>query len=403
MRSHYATLTDSLSFDRREMLRAAGAGAALLGGRMVLGVPSAAGQDAPPEVTTNIDEFMKVPRGPHALPGPFPGRVVKVTDPQALVGDVVDAKAVREMVEEGIAALTGKSLRKSFRLLFTPDDVIGLKVNPVGAPLISTRPEVVEAVVRWLVDNRVPRRNIVIWDRFEEMLPEAGFTPQRFPGVRIVGMQRMAEEGQSFRDASGQHISAANFDSKAVYLARGVVGKGVRGYKDDEFYLNQHVFAGEESYFGRLVTQELTKIVNLAAYKNTGNGISMATKNVGYAAICNTGRLHQPLFFKVCTEVLAAPCVREKLVLNITDGLRGQYDGGPDKNEQFVYANNALYFATDPFALDMVCHRELVAVRKARGVTVNEHPRFVEYLHYAEKLGLGVVAPERLRLVEVRA
>lgn len=403
MRSHYATLTDSLGFDRRELLRAAGAGAALLGGRMVLGVPSAAGQQAPPEVTTNIDEFMKVPRGPHALPGPFPGRVVKVTDPEALVGDVVDGKAVREMVEEGIAKLTGRSLKKSFRLLFTPDDVIGLKVNPVGAPLISTRPEVVEAVIRWLVDNRVRRSNIVIWDRFEEMLPDAGFTPQRFPGVRIVGMQRMAEEGQSFRDASGQHISAGNFDPTAVYLARGVVGKGVRGYKDDEFYLNQHVFAGEESYFGRLVTQELTKIVNLAAYKNTGNGISMATKNLGYAAICNTGRLHQPLFFKVCTEVLAAPCIREKLVLNITDGLRGQYDGGPDKNEQFVYANNALYFATDPFALDMVCHRELVAVRKARGVTVNEHPRFVEYLHYAEKLGLGVVAPERLRLIEVRA
>lgn len=403
MRSHYATLTDSLIFDRRELLRAAGAGAALLGSRLALGVPSAAGQEASPEVTTNIDEFMKVPRGPHALPGPFPGRVVKVTNANALVGDVVDGKAVREMVEEGIATLTGKSLRKSFRLLFTPDDVVGLKVNPVGAPLISTRPEVVEAVIRWLVDNRVRRSNIVIWDRFEEMLPDAGFTPQRFPGVRIVGMQRMAEEGQSFRDASGQHISAANFDSKAVYLARGVVGKGVRGYKDDEFYLNQHVFAGEESYFGRLVTQELTKIVNLAAYKNTGNGISMATKNLGYAAICNTGRLHQPLFFKVCTEVLAAPCIREKLVLNITDGLRGQYDGGPDKNEQFVYANNALYFATDPFALDMVCHRELVAVRKARGVTVNEHPRFVEYLHYAEKLGLGVVASERLRLVEVRA
>lgn len=403
MGRHYSTLTDSLSFDRRELLRAAGAGAALLGGRMVLGVPSAAGQEAPPAVTTNIDEFMRVPRGPHALPGPFPGRVVKVTDPKALVGDAVDGKVVREMVEEGVATLTGRNLKKSFRMFFTPGDVIGLKVNPVGAPLISTRPEVVEAVIRWLVDNRVRRSNIVIWDRFEEMLPQAGFTPQRFPGVRIVGMQRMAEEGQSFRDASGQHISAGNFDPKAVYLARGVVGKGVRGYKDDEYYLNQHVFAGEESYFGRLVTQELTKIVNLAAYKNTGNGISMATKNIGYAAICNTGRLHQPLFFKVCTEVLAAPYIREKLVLNITDGLRGQYEGGPDKNEQFVYANNALYFATDPFALDMVCHRELVAVRRARGVTVNEHPRFVEYLHYAEKLGLGVVAPERLRLIEVKA
>jgi hypothetical protein len=403
MSLHYSTLNDSLNFDRRELLRAAGAGAALVGGRLVLGVPAATTQETPPPVTTNIDDFLKVPRGPHALPGPFPGRVVKVVNAKALRGDKVDARAVREMVESGIARLTGQNLRKSFSMLFSREDVIGLKVNPVGAPLISTRPEVVEAVIAWLVDNKMRRSNIVIWDRFEEMLPAAGFTPQRFPGVRIVGMQRMAEEGQSFRDEAGEHISAGNFDREAVYLARGVVGKGVRGYKDDEFYLNQHVFAGEESYFGRLVTQELTKIVNLAAYKNTGNGISMATKNLGYAAICNTGRLHQPLFFKVCTEVLAAPCIREKLVLNITDGLRGQYDGGPDKNEQFVYANNALYFATDPFALDMVCHRELVAVRKAKGVTVNEHPRFSEYLHYAEQLGLGAVAPERLRVIEVRA
>lgn len=403
MSPHYSTLTDSQRFDRRELLRAAGAGAALLGGRLVLGVPAAAGQDAAPEVTTNIDEFMKVPRGPHALPGPFPGRVVKVTDPKALAGDAVDGRVVREMVEQGIRTLTGTSLRKSFRMLFTTDDVVGLKVNPVGAPLIATHPEVVDAVVRWLVDNRLPRRNIVIWDRFEGMLAEAGFTPQRFPGVRIEGLQRMAEEGQSFRDAAGNHISASSFDREAAYLARGVTGTGVRGYQDDEFYLNQHVFNGEASYFGSLLTKRLTKLVNLAAYKNTGNGISMATKNIGYAAICNTGRLHQPLFFKVCTEVLAAPCIREKLALNITDGLRGQYDGGPDKNEQFVYPNHALYFATDPFALDMVCHRELVAVRKVKGVTVNEHPRFTEYLHYAERLGLGVVAPERLRLVEVKA
>ena len=125
----------------------------------------------------------------------------------------------------------------------------------------------------------------------------------------------------------------------------------------------------------------------------------MATKNVGYAAVCNTGRLHAPLGFKVCTEVLAAPPVRDKLVLNITDGLRGQYEGGPDKNEKFMYPNRSLYFATDPFALDAVCHRELVAKRKEMGIAVNEHPRFTEYLDYAEKLGLGVVDPAKVTLV----
>ena len=217
--------------------------------------------------------------------------------------------------------------------------------------------------------------------------------------MRIEGLQTMDEQGNAWRDAGGRHVSAANFDTAAYYFAKGVLGKGVRGYKDDESYMNQHVFAGEYSYFGTLVSRRLTKIVNLAAYKNTGNGISMATKNLGFGSICNTGRLHAPLFFRVNTEVLAAPWVRDKLVLNITDGLRGQYEGGPDKNEKFVYPNHALYVATDPFALDMVCHRELVAKRKAMGIAVNEHPKYTEYLLYGERLGLGVATPDRIRLV----
>jgi uncharacterized Fe-S center protein len=88
-------------------------------------------------------------------------------------------------------------------------------------------------------------------------------------------------------------------------------------------------------------------------------------------------------------------------VLNITDGLRGQYDGGPDKNAQFVYANHSLYFATDPFALDMTCHNEIVAKRREAGATVNENPRFTEYLRYAETLGLGVANVEKITLLKV--
>ncbi len=357
-------------------------------------------KDAVPEVETNIADFLKVPKTAHSLPGPFPGKVVKVTDPRSLVDEKVDGKVVAEMVERGIRTLTGTTMEKSFQTFFTPDDVVGLKVNPVGPPLISTKPEVVEAVIRWLVDNKLPAKNIVIWDRFDLDLKDAGFTAARFPGVRVEALQTIVDEGQSFRDADGNHISAARFDPDVYYFAKGIVGKGVRGYKDDEFYLNQHVFAGEYSYFGKLLTRDITKLVNLAAYKNTGNGISMATKNLGYAAVCNTGRLHAPLFFNVCTEVLAAPVVRDKLVLNITDGLRGQYEGGPDKNEKFVYPNCSLYFATDPFALDMVCHREIVAKRKEMGIAVNEHPRFTEYLYYAEKLGLGVADPARISLVK---
>jgi hypothetical protein len=34
------------------------------------------------------------------------------------------------------------------------------------------------------------------------------------------------------------------------------------------------------------------------------------------------------------------------------------------------------------------------------GVKVNEHPKFTEYLRYAERLGIGLVSPDRLRQVK---
>ncbi|MBZ5496921.1 MAG: DUF362 domain-containing protein [Acidobacteriia bacterium] len=387
--------------DRREFVKTLGTCSIAAGG-IVLGVPMFGQEKEPPQkVETNILDFTKVPKTRYSLPGPFPGRVIRVTDKRSLQEDRFDAKVIAEMVEKGIARLTGKSTKESFGLFFEQNDIIGLKVNPVGPPLINTRPELVEAVIEWLVTSGVPKQNIIIWDRFDYMLKDAGFTPARFPGVGIQGLQTMDETGNNWRDQDGNHLSINNFDREFYYFAKGVVGKNVQGYKDDEFYLNQHVFNGEYSYFGKLITRKLTKIVNLAAYKNTGNAISMACKNLGYGSICNSGRLHAPLSLNVCAEVLAAPVIRDKLVLNITDGIRGQYEGGPDKNAQFVYANHSLYFATDPFALDMVCHRELVGKRKEMGIQVNENPRFTEYLHYGEKLGLGVANVEKINLVQV--
>jgi uncharacterized Fe-S center protein len=95
--------------------------------------------------------------------------------------------------------------------------------------------------------------------------------------------------------------------------------------------------------------------------------------------------------------VPAFPAIRDKLVLNITDGLRGQYDGGPSAAAQFIYDYKSLFFATDPFALDAVCHDLMVQKRKSAGVKVSEHARYTDYLRYAERLGLGVVDPAKVQ------
>ena len=386
---------------RREFLRLS----AIAGSGVVLGVPAFGDQtdaEQPAKPRTNIDDVKDLPRTATSLPGPHPGRVVTVHDAAVGSGGAPVAEAVAAMFNRGLAALTGKDPQASVAALaIGPDDIVGIKVNPVGPGLISTHHGLVEAIIAWLEQGGLPRRNIVIWDRFESMLADAGFTSDRYPGVRIEALQIIDEsafgEGNTdtsgYLDADGRHRSHDRFDPDVVYWADCEAPQ-------DPNYLNQHVFADKRSPFGKLVTRDLTRIINVPVFKNTGNGISMATKNLGYGAIANTGRLHRPLFFDVCTEVLAFPAIRDKLVLNVTDGLRGQYDGGPGANAAFIFDHHTLYLATDPFALDMVCHGLLVQKRKEMGVEVNEHPRFTEYLRYGERLGLGIADPARIEVVQ---
>jgi len=349
-----------------------------------------------------LEEPLKVPKTKFSLPGPFPGKVVEIHNAEAIENQKPVLKIIKTMLEKGITRLTDKNLKKSFKIFFTKDDVVGIKVNPVGAGLISTRLELVDAIIDWLLSNGIKRHNIIIWDRFDYMLKDAGFTPERYPGIGIEGLQTMDEaaaEGKTqdnsgWLDKDGNHVSARNFDKDVYYWV------DVEGQKDLA-YLNQHVFNGQYSYFGKLLTQKLTKIINVPVFKNSGNAISMATKNISYGSVCNTNRLHKPLFLDVCVDVLAFPVIRDKLVLNITDGLRAQYEGGPMPEAKFTYLFNTLFFATDPFALDMVCHQILVEKRKSMNIQVNEHPVFTEYLRYAQRLGLGLVDADKVKHIRL--
>jgi hypothetical protein len=396
IKTPYRSMGSNWAMKRRKFLKVSG-GTGLVLGTPMLWATEAKKRVPPPKPETNVKEALKVPRTRYSLPGLFPGRVVETHHPEAVKDKQIQADAVSRMFARGMEKLTGKSLKKSFSLFFNRQDVVGIKVNPVGPGLISTRLEVVDAIIAWLRQGGIPAQHIIIWDRFDYMLKDAGFIPKRFPGIGIEGLQTMDEEAAEGKtkdnsrwlDPSGKHLSLGNFDQNVYYWA------DVEGPKEMP-YLNQHVVNGKHSYFGNLLTQKLTKIINVPVFKNTGNGISMATKNIGYGAICNTGRLHKPLFFNVCTEVLAFPVIRDKMVLNITDGLVAQYEGGPMPVPKYTYPYNRLFFATDPFALDMICHHLIVQKRKEMGVKVNEHPIYTEYLRYAQKLGLGQTDPEKM-------
>ncbi len=389
-------MTADFKVDRRDFLKT-GIKAGLLLGTPTLWAQEKEKAKENTRIKTNIDDVLKIPKTKYSLPGLFPGKVVEIHNEGAMKDNKPDEKVISFMFRQGMQLLTKKNPKDSFALFFQKNDVVGIKVNPVGPGLISTRLELVDAIIQWLTDNGIPKGNIIIWDRFDYMLTDAGFTPQHFPGIGLEGLQTMDEDAAAGKTndnsrwlaKDGNHVSAKNFDKDVYYWA------DVEGPKDLP-HLNQHVFNGKYSYFGKLLTKKITKMINVSVFKNTGNGISMATKNLGYGAICNTNRLHKPLFFDVCTEVMAFPAIRDKLVLNITDGLRAQYEEGPMPAAKFTYLYNRLFFATDPFALDMICHRLLVEKRKAMAIRVNEHPIYTEYLRYAERLGLGVANPDKI-------
>jgi hypothetical protein len=71
-------------------------------------------------------------------------------------------------------------------------------------------------------------------------------------------------------------------------------------------------------------------------------------------------RSHSNSFTNVCNQfipqMVTHPIIRQKFVLQIMDGIRGVYQGGPfsRENGKWTWEHNAILFATDPVALDHV-------------------------------------------------
>jgi uncharacterized protein (DUF362 family) len=351
---------------------------------------------APPaDIKTNIDEVRSIPRVAGSMPGRYPGRVVKVDTGKASAQGKLDAVKVRASVHRGMAELTGeKDPGAAWRQFVSPKDVVGIKVNPIGEKILSTKPEVVDAVIEGLMSAGVPKANIVIWDRRHFELLDAGFTPERFPGIRILGTELKGPNGD-YWDPKDELWSKDNIDREAFPYVADVE------MKYDRDTMPYMINEGKQSYFTRLVTGLCTKIVNVPILKNAGTTVTACLKNLSYGSLSNTGRLHK-LWMKSVAEPLAFPCLRDKVVLNIVDGFQACYDGGPGANPKFVYDANLVLVGTDPVAVDAVAHDIIVKERMARGVQQLESKKQSEFLYIAEALGLGIADRAKIKVGEVK-
>ena len=354
--------------------------------------PTLTSTDIKPE--TNIKDALSISRTESSMPGKYPGKVVRVNHSLAVTDGKPSVETVFEMLKESILKLTGESdLNKAWLQFVGKDDVIGLKVNPVAGKLLTTSHAVTQAVIKQLEDAGISRSNIVIWDRREMQLHETGYTEENYPGITITGTECEDASG-SYYNSEGKLYSEERIDKDHYFYA------DVEG-EYDAYTMPFMVNGGKYSYFTKICTQKVTKIINLPVLKNAGSSVTLCMKNLAFGSISNTARLHKDLWHETSAYVCAFPPLRDKVVLNIVDGLIGCFEGGPAANPQFICNYNTILVGTDPVAVDRIGHDIVIAKRIEEGIQSEDKPAALKFMHLAEELKLGVANRNKIDLTEV--
>ena len=346
---------------------------------------------APGKPATNIADAMAIPRTKMSMPGKFPGSVVRVNHPACIVDGQPSYEAAYEMLKTCMLELTGqKDLKKAWSMFVDPKDIIGLKVNPVAGPILTTSHAVTQAIVKQLEEAGIPRKNMVIWDRREMQLTETGYTEENYPGIKITGTECEDANGGYFGD-NGVLYSDERIDKTQYFYA------DVEGEYDAEtmpFMVN----GGVNSYFTRICTEQVTKIINVPILKNAGSAVTLCLKNLAFGAISNTGRLHKDLWNETCAYACAFPPLRDKVVLNIVDGLKGCFDGGPAANPQFICNYNTMLVGSDPVAVDRIGHDIMIKKRIEEKIQSEDKSDSLRFMEIAQELKLGVADRNKIKL-----
>jgi hypothetical protein len=316
--------------------------------------------------------------------------------------NTADAVVVKEMITRGMCALTRtRTAGDAWRRFFEPTDIVGIKVNCGGHPFVVSAPEIVSEAVRQLMAVGIPAEHIYIYERFQDQLDAVNYAPHLPPDVQIV-----AAEG------SNQHTDNGGYDP--------------------ETYVEADLFGEEDtrSSMMRLVSRRLTKIINIPNMKDHGaTGVTGCLKNLAYGSFSNVARTHSrgvSHTYSLVGTLASVEPLRSRTVLQIMDGLRGVWHGGPFAHTpRYVFYPKRILFSTDPVAIDRLLLDIIDDKRKAEHARsiwdrspaslraddeqardadpdVNIIIREPGHVEFASQLGLGVYDRARIRVREIR-
>jgi len=294
-----------------------------------------------------------------ALPQDGKSRVVIARNPSVTKGGEVVEEVVAQMVDAGVTKLTGEaSAEAAWRKLFSSDEVIGIKPNGLGGPMLSTATALIHTCVERLRGIGVKTENLVIWDQDPGKLIACGLDPGETWGVACV-------------------------PADAEWDAPTQSGK----------------FSGRLT---TILTRKVDAYLNLPIIKDhNAAGITGALKS-HYGSIDNPGAQHGNRCDPYIADLYSLPACKGKSRLILTDGTRATCEGGPGYNPLWAWNANLLIATTDPVANDTQIWKLVEAQREAKGLPpleqVGRKPKSI--LTAAER-GLGTNDEAKIEVVEV--
>jgi hypothetical protein len=294
---------------------------------------------------------------------------------------------VRRMVNQLLLAVTQQpDVASAWRSLVSPNDKVGIKISAAGGELFTTHRDVVNAIVDGLVAAGQSRSSIIVWDRSLGGIKEAGY---------------VGNEGYQLRSIAPRDGYDPKATVSAPFLGNLIWGDlDYLGGKGETPILGDDTNTSSVSHIAGIVTQEVTKIINVPVLSNSErNGIAGCLYNVTLPNIDNWRRFGIPPDYGASSipEIYSDPRIGGKVVLNIMDGLLAEYAGGPLSQPNYSVQFDTLYASKDPVAIDAVVARRIELWRKkAKFPSI---VRTAAHVSVAAQMGLGHAGQS---LIEIR-
>jgi hypothetical protein len=308
-------------------------------------------------------------------------RVLIVEDPDATVAFKPQPDIVHRLLDRGIMTFIGATnVAGAWRTLISTQDVVGIKVHSAPGPRVGTRVDVVAGVVAGLLAARVPTNHIIVWDR-------------RLSDLQRAGFMRLTEHyGVQLRGALD-----SGWD-EAVFYDSALLGQLV--YGDLEFR-REGEGRGRKSFVTKLLTKELTKIINVSPLLNHNSvGVCGNLYGLAMGSVDNSIRFEGDAakLAQAVPEIYALAPLGDRVVLNIVDALICQYEGEEIGRLHNSTELNQLRFSLDPVALDTLSVQEIRTQRRRALGASGQHTNQVELLENAALLELGVADPRKINV-----